>query len=168
MIHAKDFGEYSVKNVKSFIGMEGLGFNANLYRGKKKIAFCMDDANGGMVHIDWDTGGNGGAEGQLLRGHVANLPKVISSHDKIELTIDEGWFVIDLVSKWEDDKEERKLQRACKTKTLFRCKADVDMHPDEKFQPYWTINKPFNENTRAKLEKEYGHALAQIINEKYL
>ena len=36
-----DFGDYSVKNIKSFIGMEGYGFNANLYRGKKKIAFLF-------------------------------------------------------------------------------------------------------------------------------
>ena len=44
---------YSVKNVKTFIGNEGHGFNATLHRGKKKVAFVYDDASGGDVHFDW-------------------------------------------------------------------------------------------------------------------
>ena len=44
---------YTVKNVKTFIGNEGHGFNATLHRGKKKVAFVCDDASGGDVHFDW-------------------------------------------------------------------------------------------------------------------
>ena len=36
-----------IKHMKTCIGREGYGFNASLYVDGKKIAFIMDDANGG-------------------------------------------------------------------------------------------------------------------------
>lgn len=44
---------YTVKNVKTFIGNEGHGFNATLYRDGKAIAFVYDDASGGPVAFEW-------------------------------------------------------------------------------------------------------------------
>jgi quinol monooxygenase YgiN len=44
---------YTVKNVKSFRGNEGYGFNATLYRGDKRVALVMDDANGGCYSYEW-------------------------------------------------------------------------------------------------------------------
>lgn len=44
---------YSVKGVKSFIGNEGHGFNATLYRDGKAVAFVYDDASGGPVAFEW-------------------------------------------------------------------------------------------------------------------
>lgn len=44
---------YTVGQIKSFQGREGYGFNANLYRDGKKVAFVYDDASGGMFHYDW-------------------------------------------------------------------------------------------------------------------
>ena len=44
---------YSVKGVKTFIGNEGHGFNATLYRDGKAIAFVYDDASGGPVAFEW-------------------------------------------------------------------------------------------------------------------
>lgn len=43
-----------VKNVKSFVGMEGHGFNCSLYIDGKKVAFVIDEANGGEFHYQWD------------------------------------------------------------------------------------------------------------------
>lgn len=45
---------YTVKNVKTFIGNEGQGFNANLYRDGIKVAFVFDDANGGDYSYQWE------------------------------------------------------------------------------------------------------------------
>lgn len=44
---------YTVKGVKSFIGNEGHGFNATLYRDGKAVAFVYDDASGGPVAFEW-------------------------------------------------------------------------------------------------------------------
>jgi hypothetical protein len=44
---------YTVNGIKSFRGMEGLGFNANLLRDGKKVAFVIDSAQGGCLDIQW-------------------------------------------------------------------------------------------------------------------
>jgi hypothetical protein len=44
---------YSVKNVKSFTGMEGYGFNCDLFHHNVKIASVIDSGNGGMFNIRW-------------------------------------------------------------------------------------------------------------------
>jgi len=152
----KDFGDYSVKNVKSFMGREGLGFNANLYRGKKKIAFCFDDARGGEVDIDW-VGGWKGEEATLLEQHIATLPKVQSSYSDMELTIDQGWFVSELVTKWEQEKDLRKMKKQCMTKILFRT-------PKHKLGQYVIMSATFNGETKAKIQAKYGNDV-EIFNE---
>lgn len=44
----------SIKNFKSFIGLEGHGFNANLYMGTAKLATIIEDASGSiMLNIQW-------------------------------------------------------------------------------------------------------------------
>lgn len=45
--------KFSVKGVKTFIGREGYGVNANLYYNNKKVAFLLDSGNGGCLDIDW-------------------------------------------------------------------------------------------------------------------
>lgn len=40
---------YEVKNVETFMGTEGYGFNCNLYQDGKKIAEDVDTAIGRMV-----------------------------------------------------------------------------------------------------------------------
>lgn len=42
-----------LKGLKYFQGMEGTGFNANLYLNNKKVAFCMDEGCGGEMSIQW-------------------------------------------------------------------------------------------------------------------
>lgn len=44
---------YTVNAIKSFTGMEGPGFNANLLRDGKKVAEVIDDASGGPLMIHW-------------------------------------------------------------------------------------------------------------------
>ena len=48
-----DKGGYAVRKVKSLRGMEGIGFNAELCRDGKPVAYVMDDANGGEYRYDW-------------------------------------------------------------------------------------------------------------------
>ena len=44
---------YEIKGLKTFMGMEGYGVNASLYYKGKKIAFIIDDGNGGCLNIDY-------------------------------------------------------------------------------------------------------------------
>ena len=54
MTQTTQASDYSVKNIKTFIGNEGHGFNATLYCKGKKVAFLIDHAQGGEIDIDWD------------------------------------------------------------------------------------------------------------------
>ena len=45
--------QFQVKGVKTFIGREGYGVNANLYYKGKKVAFILDSGNGGCLDVDW-------------------------------------------------------------------------------------------------------------------
>lgn len=44
---------YTVKGIKTFVGMGGHGYNASLYRDGKLVAFVTDDASGGPLQIEW-------------------------------------------------------------------------------------------------------------------
>lgn len=48
-----DLRGFSVKNIKTFMGMEGEGYNATLCRWGKIVATINDYGNGGPVHIGW-------------------------------------------------------------------------------------------------------------------
>ena len=50
MIHESG---YSIKGLKTFMGMEGYGVNASLYYKGKKCAFIIDGGNGGCLDIDY-------------------------------------------------------------------------------------------------------------------
>ena len=181
MIETKDFGDYCVKAVKSFEGSDGYGFNANLYRGKKKIAFVRDMGCGGEVDIDWlieklpkpereydsekeykKAWAKYKAERQeeidLLKAHVATLPSVKSNFFPDQpLKIDMGWFITDCVSKWELDKEVKKIAKQCKTKTLFRT-------PTHNSGQYASLNHVCDDRVRDHLRMRYGNDV-EIFND---
>jgi hypothetical protein len=180
-ITVTNFGDYSVKSVKSFMGREGYGFNANLYRGKKKIAFVRDDASGGEVDVDWTCGKPpmnrddypteeasqqawaeyhqaNQVEKDLLETHLNTLPPAPSSYEGVEpLTIDEGWFVTDCVSKYEADRDLRKMKKQCSAKTLFR-KSDAG------YGQYQILNSPCDDSVRARLHRDFGNDV-EIFND---
>jgi hypothetical protein len=177
----ENFGEYSVKNVKSFTGREGYGFNANLYRGRKKIAFCRDMAHGGEVDVDWSCGTPprnrddyptedaynqawaeyrqaNQEEKDLLQAHLDTLPSVPSNFEGHgDLTIDAGWFVSDCVAKFESEKDLRKMRKQCQTKTLFR-KASAGLGQ------YQICKAPCDDTMRARLRRDFGDDV-EIFND---
>jgi hypothetical protein len=155
-ISVKNFGDYHVKNVKTFVGMEGEGFNANLYRGKKLVAFVIDNANGGEANIQW----NDRSEEQLLRDHVATLPKVPSQIQNMQdLTIDMSWFVTDCVHKFLNDKDIAKMQKKCQSKTMYR-------HKSCKFGQYYIWDVVYSEKVAQALKTKHG-ADVEIFNEVF-
>lgn len=162
MNDVEDFGQYEVKGVKSFVGNEGYGFNCSLYRNGKKIGFCIDDAGGGgMESVQWDRKIDWKEEQKLLDKHVKGLPKVQSSFGDgtMELTIDEGWFVTELVTKWEKEKELKKFRRQCTTKTLFSTK-------EQNKGEYYVLKQAYGERIKTHLETKYGKDV-EIFNEVF-
>ena len=144
--------DYNVKGVKSFRGMEGYGFNATLFRGKVKIAFVIDEANGGCYHYDWFDR----AEDKRLRDYCETLPKE-AVYD-MEIAVDPDILVSELVERYENDK---KFSRLCKVSTLFRLKGD----PEGQYQVYKKV--PYNEAMKKHLVEKYGDTVEEILNEKY-
>ena len=144
--------DYNVKGVKSFRGMEGQGFNATLFRGKVKIAFVINEANGGCYHYDWFNR----AEDKILRDYCESLPREVV-YD-MDVPVDPDMLVGALVDKYESDK---KLSRLCKTSTLFRLKGD----PEDGYQIYRKVL--YNEAMKKFLTEKYGDTIEEIFNERY-
>lgn len=149
---------YNVKGIKSFEGIEGLGFNATLYKDNKKIAFVIDEGCGGepIFHFFERNGEyRGDKDEKELRAYVATLPRV--KFDDHELTMDIGWFVTELVNQYEVDK---KYKVKCKNHTCFKLQGDSE-------EQFWSVNRPYSPKVKEYLKKKYSDKLVEIINERY-
>lgn len=67
-----DFADYTLKAVKNWNTDDGGGFCANLYNGSKKVAYVLQDGNGGDTSITFTLK----AEEQAFEAHVKSLPAV--------------------------------------------------------------------------------------------
>ena len=123
---------YTVKNIKTFNGMEGSGFNCNLYRDKTKIAEVIDDASGGMIIFYWADQGsprvetNGvdykdepkiykdTPEESLFRTHCLGLPEWDCNGTMVHTDMD--IVVTDIIN---DTLSARSLKRALKKIVTF-------------------------------------------------
>ena len=111
---------YSVSGVKSFRGREGYGFNANLHRDGRKVAFVIDEADGGMLRFEWHgkDAATRAADEQALADYCATLAPVdVDGH---LLTMDPDSFLAVLVEDFENAKRvERSMRIALKKHVLF-------------------------------------------------
>ena len=64
---------YTVKGIKAFEGMEGPGFNADLYRDGTRVAHVRDMGNGGPMDFEWEAMG----EEARLREYAKTLPPLV-------------------------------------------------------------------------------------------
>lgn len=128
---------YTVKNVKTFQGMEGKGFNATLYHKNKPIAFVIDDASGGALLIQWKDN----SAKAPLEEHISPM--------SIDI------FIEKLVNQYLDIQQKK---RWCKNATVFRTKND----PEGEYQK---APIPYSPAVKAKLIEEYGDDLEEIVNE---
>lgn len=144
---------FEVKGVKSFTGMEGYGFNANLYHNGKKVASVIDNGNGGTFLYRWER--KGAAE---QRANVARrcLKDVIRDLPEIPFGFRDGSFTpdMDYVMSCLVEYKEQSLQ--CKRETLFiddgttytiRAKYDARMkdHLTTKYPGCTILNEVFAE-----------------------
>ena len=165
--------DYKVKNVKTFMGTEGHGFNASLYRDGKKVAFIIDSAQGGCYDFQWTDWKEpkvniinhkgkpytflGTPEEKILYKLVEKLPKTKSEifPDGMKETID------GFVAKIIDDFElKQKLKRACKKSYLFQIGKEIGGNE------YRTIKKTSQltkETLISFIKKEYPNQKYKIL-----
>ena len=168
-----DFGEYNVKNIKSFMGTDGHGFNATLYRGKKRVATLIDSGCGGEVNIQWldwkkehveienRVGGKvykfgGTPEEKNLYDHINSLPNEPSEYFEDGLGVDTGFFLGTLVGETD---ENNRLRRLCKKKTVVRMK--------ENDKDYVVYKTSFSPEFKKSLEQHHQGGIFEFVNERF-
>jgi len=156
MANITNFGDYSVKNVKTFKGHDGIGMNCDLYRGKTKIADCHDGAYGGEIEIRF-FGENRRKEEDLLQEICASLPLVPFEHGD-DYAVDMSSFVDDLANKALLEKDIKKMKKVCQTKTLFKTSTS-------KIGAYSIIPSPPSESIRAYIKEKFGEC--EIFNDVF-
>ncbi len=143
---------YTVKNVKSFQGREGYGFECSLYKDGKKIGTVTDTAGGGMTDFYLNKG-----EKEILDTHCKTLPKWGSEYGSKEYDTDCDIFLNSLVNDFEQQKQYRKWCKKGKV-TVYR----IDK---QKKGTYSLLSTSYNEVVKASLEKKYEGKGLVIVNE---
>lgn len=159
---------YSLKKVKSFRGTDGHGFNADLMKDGKKVAFVYDMADGGPMSFEWMDRENGfvpfevkGYEGKPFVRKVTNeereflLYVAAQGEDGLE---PEAMVVAKMLDAMEQEKD---LKKACKKNTLYRLKGDA---PGK----WRAVNAPYSDpRVKPFLASKYGASVEEILNERF-
>jgi hypothetical protein len=106
----------TIKNLKSFRGMEGLGFNADIYVNGVKSMFAMDGGNGGQ--IDYEVVKGQEANVRLVKDYVKSISKKGEDSD-MELDM----YIAGKVDEYENQKlkakEEKKMAKLMAQAIVF-------------------------------------------------
>lgn len=160
-------GVYTMTGIKTFEGMEGRGFNATLLRDGKKIAFVINEGNGGCLNISYTDAKGKALKMSESRGIVAMLEaKVLAlkptKSDEKEPGgySDRELFCLDIYLEElvEDVLEMRAVKRWCKTKTVIQEKG-------AKPGDFITYKRAYSPEMKAYVLKEHG-ADVRILNEE--
>ena len=127
---------YEVKNVKTFTGREGQGFECTLYRNGKSVAKVVNTADGGEIDIYWnDTKAgrveintinymeephtyNGTPEEKILMEYLLTIPKYPCLWEEGKFNYyTAGIFLEEMVENFMFRKD---IIRKMKTKVIFR------------------------------------------------
>lgn len=109
--------QLQIKGLKTWSTNDGGGYQYNLYKDNKKIAFVHNDGNGGCLQIEWfDDNAK-----QEIFNHVSTLPdwKIEEHNISGKMTID--LFLAEFLSDYEWQK---KLAKHRKNGILFRFLTD--------------------------------------------
>lgn len=145
----------SLKNIKRFIGHDGQGLNANLYKGKKKICFILDLADGGPMDFQWINQ----AEEKLFEDSVKKLGKY--EYHGLEFEYKPNIFVDIWLNVIFREKQEKKL---IKKNMVFKLKSKPKLLHSQKFQKH---TKAEFISIIFQIQREFGDDLFEIINLKY-
>lgn len=157
--------KYEARAVKYHSGMEGTGFNADLYRDGVKIAHVLDEGSGGSMMFYFEQGPDGkrhnGTEDALYDNFARNQPPLEPSPGMESfgpLPMDMDMYFHSLLDRFDELKD---LKKWCKngTVTVFRLKGDS--------KTVWhTANVPYGPHVKEQLVRQYGGQLEEIANER--
>jgi hypothetical protein len=148
--HRQLFAAYTIRNVKTFTGMEGPGFSATLCRDGRPVASVLDEAVGASLLFHWKSD----AEEATLLALCSQVPPQLFEGMSIDYDMDQ--LVSRLVNEYEIEK---RLKRIAKTKTLFRIKGEA---PDQ----WWTINA-VGPKAMQFLTTKYGEKLETVYGQQH-
>lgn len=169
--------KYTVKNVKTFMGTEGHGFNASLYRDEKKVAFVIDSANGGCYNFQWEDWKlpkvdihittslgkphtfKGTPEEKILYELIETLPKEKSECFPEGLKADMDTFVAKLVDNFEF---EQKMKRLCRKNYLFQIGEEIGSGEYQTFKKQPNITREWVE---AYIKKTYPNQKYKLLGD---
>ena len=140
---------YSVKNVKTFRGEDGLGFACTLYRGNKRIAYVVDPADGSFCRWDFFDAN----EEKEFDKHCKNLPKIKNEYGEYSPTWD--IVVTDLVNEYE---ENMTLKAYCKRNWVVKFKGE-----EPTLYHRWRKDM----HRRSVIEKHLGDKIVEFINDRF-
>jgi hypothetical protein len=119
--------ELQIKGLKTWSTYDGGGYQYNLYRNKKKVAFVHNQGDGGCLQVEW-------FDPQVkeeIKGFVVTLPDWQAEGYSGKMTLD--IFLEELVSDYEYQKV---LAKHRKKGVLFRFLTD----PVESFRTLKTLD----------------------------
>lgn len=116
----------TLKNVKTFQGMEGTGFNANVYINGLFCYTAIDSGDGGDIDFRPNVFGKNieqvKEQIKLLDEYIETMPdkEINCGGDKtIKLKMTLGLYIDDLLAKMDDEKHQKKMERLMETSILF-------------------------------------------------
>jgi hypothetical protein len=141
-------GKLTVKAIKSFEGMEGLGFNCSLYEDGKRMGAVIDEGRGGsfLYRLKGDAGGK--KERELQRW--ARVQAQCGYSDQLDIV------VAGLV---EDAENEKRLKRLCRKQTVAKLETD-----DDGEHSVWKV--PYSPEFAAKIRAKFP--VVEIVNERFV
>ena len=140
-----------VKNIKTFRGMEGMGFNCTLYIDGRKAGMVIDDARGGSYHYEIS-----GDDYKNLRDYAKSLPHLPCEWKTgVLFEQDLDSIIGKLVDNFENDK---RMKRFCKTSLVYSLKTD-------KPGQFWKQSGGYSPEKAQKIRAEFGDNLLCIYNE---
>jgi hypothetical protein len=83
------FNSFRFKNLKSLNGRDGVAYTCELFYKNEKIADVEDRGDGGMLYIDYATGGR-----ELLNS--LNVPQYFDKDEDLEFDVDNEYIIADL------------------------------------------------------------------------
>lgn len=144
----------TIRKFKSFRGMEGYGFNAELLHCGKPVAYVIDEANGGCLNWQWYEG----VDVEKVKEELRRNTEFLRSRKEFP-TLGEGSAydsaMIDIVTTHE---EIQSVKRWCKTKLVWKL-------PTSKKGQYGTWKVPYTKEFVDKIKKD--HPTAIIMNELF-
>jgi len=164
--------KWSVRKVKTFLGNEGHGFNAELCRDGRPVAYVIDSAQGGEYEYQWYDHGAPrvdirginyenqvhmykGTPEERLFVEAANVQTYVSECGERETQSKDADIVMgELVDAWESN---RKFKRLSKTRTLFRLKGDEP-------ESWRAIKAPFHQKVVAHIREKYADKLETVYD----